>query len=158
MNFARFSHTVAYSHVISAFCKAYLSPTCICLIELLWLVSICFCVQVAHHSSTLVQVCVCFIVCHYKDTLQKVLGCFYFKANCTMCISNHCIGKQNMFSFASDFEFCTIFTHSCLHYFSLAKGLKWTCHSTLARFSYTVAYSHGIPALQKAWYEFCILH
>lgn len=51
-----------------------------------------------------------------------------------MCILNHCIGKQNTFSFAADFEFCTIFTNSCLHYFSLAKGLGWICHSTHENF------------------------
>ena len=148
MNFARFSHTFDNSHVISALQKAYLSATCICLIKLLWLVSTCFCVQVAHHSKTLVQVCFCFIVC-----LIPCKRLSFFINQLHMCISSPSIGKQNMFSFTPDFEFCTIFTFSCLQscYFSLAKGLICICHSTFAKFSY-------IPALQKAWYKFCIPH
>ena len=130
MNFARFSHTFAYSHVISALQKAYLSATCICLIKLLWLVSTCFCVQVAHHSKTLVQVCFCFIVCDYTDTLQKV--CFFIKriAPCA-------------------FQAAVLENKTCSVLLLILN---------FARFSHSVAYSHVTSALQKAWYVFVTLH
>ena len=63
-----------------------------------------------------------FIFKTYKPVWIDILWNHCLK---TMCISNHCVGKQNMFSFHSDFEFCAIFTHSCLQscHLSLAKGL-----------------------------------
>lgn len=155
LNFARFSHTFAYSHVISALQKAYLSATCICLIKLLWLVSTCFCVQVAHHSKTLVQVCFCFIVClipckrlsffikpiahvHFKPQYWKtkhvqfyswfwILHDFHIQL-LTVMLLQPCKRLDMYLSL----YICQIFIHSCLQswYPSLAKGLIQVLHPT----------------------------